>query len=124
MKSIFEATRGLIAANRKDIDHNVHSLKAQMEQGNTLLPANLNATVQRAVAVYGKIKPLLTLLSMLPILPPVWREGIKYLKQVLGALSVAAEKSAGPEVDADAESVPDTDATANFKAGKDIAPAA
>jgi hypothetical protein len=118
MTSIFEATKITIGSNRNDIDQNIRELRAQLARENTLLPENLSGAVQRVLAVYGMLKPLLSILMVLPILPGIWRDGIKYLNQVLDALSIAAEKNAAPETPMD------PDATANFKAGKDLEPAA
>ena len=39
--------------------------------------------VQRLVEVYGSIKPLLTTLSMLPIIPAKWREALRLFIAVL-----------------------------------------
>lgn len=116
MNNIFEATKILIGSNRKDIDHNILELKAQMERENPPPPENVRAAVQYVVAAYGMLKPLLTVMSMMPFVPGLWRDGIKYLDQTLDGLRAAAEREAVP--------APDGDATASFKAGRDLTPAA
>ncbi len=116
MINIFEASKVLIGSNRKDIDHNLRELKAQLEQENIPLPETLSGAIQRVLKAYGMLKSLLTVLTMLPVLPGNWREGIKYLAQALDALRAASEREVVP--------APDTGTTANFKAGRDLEPAA
>lgn len=114
MNHIFEATKVLIGSNRKDIDHNIRELKAQVEQEGPLVPESLRVAIQRVLTVYGLLQPLLTVLAMLPVLPGSWRDGVKRLEQALAALRAAAER----------EAAPDAGATANFKAGRDLDSAA
>jgi hypothetical protein len=54
-----------------------------MEMENTAGADTPAGRVQRLVKVYGSIKPLLTTLSMLPIIPAKWREALRLFIAVL-----------------------------------------
>ena len=87
----------------KHIDKSVKTLNlAEMEQENSLLPDNLSGRVQKLVKVYSAIRPLLTVVSTLPIIPAAWRAALTIFSQAVEAVVSA------PEVSAD------------FKAGKDL----
>ncbi|HEX6098214.1 MAG TPA: hypothetical protein VF432_17940 [Thermoanaerobaculia bacterium] len=61
--------------------------------------------VQRAIRIYGTVRPKLTALASFPVIPAPWRRGITQFLDALDA--VAADPSAG-------------NVAARFKAGKDI----
>ena len=87
----------------KHIDKAVKTLNlADMEQENSLLPDNLSGRVQKLVKVYSAIRPLLTVVSTLPIIPAAWRAALTMFSQAVEAVVSA------PEISAD------------FKAGKDL----
>jgi len=98
-----KASEAMIARNKKSIDRSVRTLMQEMEHENTLLAASPSGVVQRVLKVYRGIKPLLTLLGSLPILPLSWRASLAMFIQALDALALA-----GPEI------------TNGFKAGKDL----
>lgn len=87
----------------RQIDRSIRGILKDFEQENTLLPETFADHVQRLVRVYPAIKPLLTMLTLLPF-PPVWRKGLDLLKQVIEAVAAASPN----------------DIPANFKAGKDL----
>ena len=92
----------------KQIDESLNTVIQAAEQtANAVLPDNLSARVQKLVKVYGGIKPLLTVLGSLPIIPPSWRAALSILTQALDVVTSAPELVAATgDVD--------------FKAGKDI----
>ena len=105
MTTTFQTTEAFIQKNRKNVDRGIRALNGEVAQENTLLADTPNSRLQRVLEVYRGIKPLLTVLTALPILPTLWRNGLTLLTQVLDSL-------AEPEV------------TAAFKAGKDLTPVA
>jgi hypothetical protein len=91
------------AVSFKHIDKAVKTLNvAEMEQENALLSDNLSGRVQKLVKVYTSIKPLLTVVAALPIIPATWRAALTIFTQAVEAVVSA------PEIAAD------------FKAGKDL----
>ena len=92
-----------ISKNRKPIDRSLRTLMAELEQENTLLPQTPSSQFQRLVKVYRNVKPVLTILSTLALIPTGWRTGLMVLVQALDSLTLAAP-----------------DVTAQFKAGKDL----
>jgi hypothetical protein len=87
----------------KHIDKAVKTLSIDtMEQENALLPDNLSGRVQKLVKVYSSIKPLLTVVAALPIIPATWRAALAIFTQAVEAVV------SSPEIDPD------------FKAGKDL----
>jgi hypothetical protein len=75
---------------------------ATMEQENELLPQSLVGSVQRLVKVYNGVKPLLSVIATLPLIPQAWRAALALFNAALEAVA------SSPEVNAD------------FKAGKDL----
>ena len=87
----------------KHIDKAVKTLDVDaMEQENALLPDNLSGRVQKLVKVYSSIRPLLTVVSTLPIIPATWRAALVIFTQAVEAVV------SSPEISPD------------FKAGKDL----
>ena len=83
------------------------SLDNESMSENTLAPDSPDTLLQRALNVFGGLKPLLLFLSTFGLLPLPWRTGLTLLVQVLEALAAV-----GPKV------------TVHFKAGKDLDAAA
>jgi hypothetical protein len=100
-------TETLILGAKKSIDRSIRTLVTEMEHENTLVPETPIARLQKVVKIFRGIKPLLSVIGTLPILPLTWRSAINMFHQALEALSVST-----PEVSAD------------FKAGKDLEPEA
>jgi hypothetical protein len=91
------------AVSFKHIDKAVKTLNmAEMEQENALMGDNLSGRVQKLVKVYTGIKPLLTVVAALPIIPATWRAALTIFTQAVEAVV------SSPEI------APD------FKAGKDL----
>jgi len=69
------------------INSSVDSIGGDMESKVTAdTPAG---RVQRLVTVYGGIKPLLTTLSTLAIIPPKWRDALRLFMAVLDEFTIA-----------------------------------
>jgi hypothetical protein len=101
--STMEQEASTKAVSFKHIDKAVKTLNiADMEQENALLPANLVGRAQQLVKVYSSIKPLLTVVASLPIIPATWRAALTIFTQAVEAVV------SSPEVNPD------------FKAGKDL----
>ena len=101
--STMEQEASTNAVSFKHIDKAVKTLSIdKMEQENALLPDNLSGRVQKLVKVYSSIKPLLTVVAALPIIPATWRAALAIFTQAVEAVVSA------PEI------APD------FKAGKDL----
>ena len=105
MFNIFEATVNVIKKNKTGVDRGLRTLNAELEHEATVVMDTPKSIVQRVVKVYRGVKPLLTVLSTLPILPSTWRGGIVIFIQVLDGLAAI-------------------DISAAFKAGRDLEPAA
>jgi hypothetical protein len=86
-----------------------------MEMENAALTGTPGQRLERFVSVYGSIKPLLTALSTLVILPPKWRVGlIVFIRTIESVVAIAPQLDPGIVKIDDPKPVPD------FKAGKDI----
>jgi hypothetical protein len=84
------------------IDRGLRGLK-NIEAENTLLPESFDGHVQRAVRIYIAVRPLLTVLATLPLLPPSWRSGLTLFTKALDAVAAGVDGI-----------------SANFKAGRDL----
>jgi hypothetical protein len=93
-----EASKTYAAINRsiKTID------VSTMEEENGLLASTFAGNVQRLVTVYNGVKPLLTVITTLPLIPQAWRAALSLFNSALEA--VASSPEAKPD----------------FKAGKDL----
>lgn len=91
------------AQSFKAIDRSISTMTAEMEQEDeaTLLAATQSARVERLLKIYGGIKPLLTVLTVLPIIPEKWRAALALFNNAIEAMAVGG-------------------ADATFKAGKDL----
>ena len=92
-----------IKANKRAIDRNVRMLVQEMEHDNSLVAETPTSKLQRVLKMYRQIKPLLSLVATLPLIPSTWRAALVMFNQALEALSLS-----GAEV------------SAEFKAGKDL----
>jgi hypothetical protein len=89
----------------KSIDRDIRTLTAEMQQEQTLMPETQNGRIARLLKIYNGIKPLLTVISALSLIPSGWRAALVLFNNALAA--VAARAGAD-------------DVTADFKAGKDL----
>ena len=105
MTTSIEATVNAIKQNQTQVNRSLRALNAELEQENMLMADTPKGRVQRVLKVFRGIKPLLTVVSALPILPSTWRSGIVVFIQALDSLAAI-------------------DVTVAFKAGKDLEPAA
>lgn len=94
-------TETLLKLSKKSVDRSIRTLVAEMEHENTLLAESAGGRVQRLLEIYRGIKPLLTVLASLPLLPSNWRAALVIFNQVLESLATSG-------------------ITADFKAGKDL----
>ncbi|HEU4888227.1 MAG TPA: hypothetical protein VFV49_10095 [Thermoanaerobaculia bacterium] len=92
-----------IARSKRSVDRSIRTLMHDMEHENTLVQESLSGRLQRALKIFRGVKPMLAILSSLPLIPSTWRAAIVMLMQALEALQLA-----GPGL------------TPQFKAGKDI----
>lgn len=98
-----ELSENAIKSSKRTVDRSLRALMQEMEGENTLLAESALARFQKVLKIYRGIKPLLAVLSTLPLLPSTWRAAIVMFSQALEALAISA-----PDVSAD------------FKAGKDL----
>jgi hypothetical protein len=87
-----------------EIDRSVRTLDIEaMSYENTLLPIAQSDQVKRVLRVYRAVRPLLTAIASLPLLPWAWRAAITLLVDTIAALATG-----------------DPDSQHDFKAGKDL----
>ena len=98
-----ESSESTIKTSKRSVDASLRNLQKEMEQENTLVQETPVGRLQRVLKIFRGIKPLLTVLGSLPLIPSTWRAAIVMFTQALESLAVVA-----PEV------------TAEFKAGKDL----
>lgn len=96
-----------IKNSKKTIDRNIRTLMQEMEHENTLIPETPTGKLQRVLKIYRSIKPMLTVISTLPLIPSTWRAAVVMFNQALEALSLAGFGGGG-------------EVTAEFKGGKDL----
>ena len=87
----------------KTIDREIKTLTAQMEQEQTLMPETQSGRIARLLKIYNGIKPLLTVISALPLIPSGWRAALVLFNNALAAVAAGADE-----------------VSAEFKAGKDL----
>jgi hypothetical protein len=98
-----QLSEAAVKDSRKNVDRSIRTLMQEMEHENTLLQESPGSRLQKVLKIYRGIKPLLAVLSSLPLIPSTWRAAIVMLTQALEALAITG---ADPAVD--------------FKAGKDL----
>jgi hypothetical protein len=89
------------------IDAVIATLDPESAGESSVLPLGPNDRLQRVLKVYLVVRPLLTALSLLPLLPGSWRAALALFLETLEALSVAVDGGAEPD-------------GTTFKAGKDL----
>jgi hypothetical protein len=87
----------------KAMDASIRTLTGEMEQQATAVPETQSGRVERLLKVYAGVKPLLTALATLPIIPATWRAALLLFNSTLEAVAAGV-------------GVVDPD----FKAGKDV----
>jgi len=91
-----------IAASKtfKAIDRSIKTLDpSTMEEENAAIGGTFVASLDRLVTVYNAVKPLISVLMTIPLIPQAWRAALAFFGKSLDAVVVAV-----PE----------------FKAGKDL----
>ena len=86
----------------KAIDRSIKTLDLSTmdeEMENTAIGGSFVVNLDRLVQVYNAVKPLITVLSTIPLIPQAWRAALAFFSKALDSLVVAV-----PE----------------FKAGKDL----
>jgi hypothetical protein len=101
-----EASKTMIEKSKRSTDRTLRALNLDMEQENTLVQDTPNTRLQKVLKIYRGIKPVITIIGSLPLVPSTWRAAIVMFTQALDALAAV-----GGEI------------TAEFKAGKDLAEA-
>src|ERR1044072_3094605 len=97
------SSESTIKSSRRAVDASLRNLQKEMEQENTLVQETPVGRLQRVLKIYRGIKPLLAVLSTLPLIPSTWAAASVRFNQALEALAISAP-----------------DVTAHFKAGKDL----
>jgi hypothetical protein len=85
-----------------DIHRSLRGLQ-NVEPENTLLPDSFDTHLARLAEIYKAVKPLVTMLAGVPLLPPLFRKGIAYLGTAIEAVIAGAGT-----------------VSARFKAGRDL----
>ena len=98
-----ETSEATIRSSKRSVDASLRNLQKEMEQENTLVQETPVSRLQRVLKIYRGVKPLLTTLGALPLIPSTWRAALVMFNQALEALSLSG-----------------SDVAAGFKAGKDL----
>ena len=98
-----EASKAAIEKSKRSTDRTLRALQQDMEQENTLVPETQNGRIARLLKIYNGIRPLLTVISALPLIPSTWRAALALFNNALAAVAAGAE-----------------DVSTEFKAGKDL----
>ena len=117
-------------AEFEQIDHNIRVLHlAERQTRNTVAPETLAERLAYALTIYAVIRPILTGLSLLSLLPPSWRKClttfVKAVDAVSAKFSAAPAAATEPPVvnalaDTDPVSTTPVSTNPDFKAGKDL----
>jgi hypothetical protein len=86
----------------KAVDASIRKLSGVIQQQATAISDTQDARLLRLLTIYAGLKPLLVLLSTLPIVPNTWRAALALFNSTLQALAEG------------------TVAEPDFKAGKDL----
>ena len=100
----YELSEAAITKSKRPVDRSLRTLQQEMEQENTLIAETPSVKFQKVLKIYRSIKPLLSVLATLPLVPATWRAAVVMFTQALDALSGVSGEI-----------------TASFKAGKDLA---
>lgn len=106
-----DASEVLIVKNRKPIDRSIRTMLAEVEHENLLAPETPGSRVNRVAKQYRNIKPLLTLLGNIPLIPANWRAALLVFTQALDALAFSGTGVTSLVAPAESD---------DFKAGKDL----
>jgi hypothetical protein len=92
----------------REIDRSIRTLDlTPMTGGNAALPETLSNRLTRVLQVYGAIRPLLSALTTVSLIPPAWRAALTVFS--LAVESLAAMWPEGTST-----------VSGDFKAGKDV----
>ena len=72
----YELSNQTIRSSKRTVDNSLRNLHKEMEQENTLVPETAIGKLQRVLKIYRGIKPLLAVLSTIPLIPSTWRAAI------------------------------------------------
>ena len=92
----------LNATTFESIQQSVRSIDLEAIEGNAAVPEAVTRT-QRLVAVYRGVRPILAVVSTLPLLPPQFREPLKLFLFTFDQFVAGVAETSG-----------------DFKAGKDL----
>ena len=109
MSNLYLVTDDMIRKERKTVDKRLAALLTDLGHESMFVPESALGILKRALKIYRGIKPVLSVIAKLPIMPPMWAAILDALMRALDALSV-------PEVIGEI--------TTKFKAGKDLQEAA
>jgi hypothetical protein len=93
---------GIEVPSFKAVDTAIHALTVEMKQEDAPIADTQIGRIEHLLQVYRGLKPLLTVLSALPLILTKWRNALAVFTQALEAVAVGASD------------------LADFKAGKDI----
>ena len=85
-----KSSEATIENNRKSVDKHIRELMHEMEYEDTLVQATPRGRVERVLTIYRGTRPLILVLTVLPLIPSNWRVAIVMLEQALASLSVAS----------------------------------
>jgi len=99
-----ESSETTIKTSKRSVDASLRALQKEMEQENTLVQETPVGRFQRVLKIFRGVRPVLTVIGSLPLIPSTWRAAIVMFTQALDSLAAVSG-----------------DITAQFKAGKDLA---
>jgi hypothetical protein len=97
------SSQDAIKAGKRSVDRSVRTLMQELEHENTLIGETPAARFQKVLKIYRGLKPVLAVVSTLPLIPSTWRAALVMFDQALEALSGVSGELLAP-----------------FKAGKDL----
>ena len=101
------------------VDRSIKSLGTiDMEMENAALAETPSGRVARLAKVYAAFKPLLTVISALPLIPQSWRAGVVLFMSTVEAVIAVAPQLSGS--DDGTVTIDDPKPDPVFKAGKDL----
>lgn len=109
MSNLYILADKMIRKEQKSGDKRAAALLTELGNENMLLPQSTLGVVKRVLKIYRGVRPVLSVLAQLPIVPPTWTGLVMAFMRALDALD-------SPEVIGDI--------SAKFKAGKDLDQAA
>ena len=109
MSKLYLVTDEMIRKEKKNVDKRIVTLLTELGHENMLVPESALGILKRALKIYRGVRPVLSVIAKLPILPPTWAAILDALMRALDALSE-------PEVIGEI--------TTKFKAGRDLQEAA